>query len=231
MVFLHPDFSGIPDSIKAGIFDPDWLRNEGLITKELRGRGTTYFFNFANSQCVLKHYYRGGFISNISKDCYLWLGLKRTRAYGEWKILQQLESFGLPAPKPVAIRIKRSGLFYRGDIITEEIQHSSSIAEILKQKPLTEQEWNRIGVMIKSFHQRGVFHQDMNAMNILLSTNASFLIDFDRGKIRSDDSWKSGTLDRLQRSLKKLSSKHDPFYYAESHWPLLMNGYQSGSSI
>ena len=111
IVFLHPDFADLPDALKEDIFDPDRLKSEGLITRELRGRGTTYFFNLRNYPCVLKHYYRGGWVSKLSKQNYVWLGFKQTRAYREWKILEELEALALPAPKRVAMRIVRSGFF------------------------------------------------------------------------------------------------------------------------
>ena len=102
IVFLHPSLSDLPDALKETIFNPDKLRGEGLITREFPGRGTTYFFQLRGRSCVLRHYWRGGFMSRFLKDAYLWLGLKPSRAYREWKMLEKLENLDLPAPRRVA---------------------------------------------------------------------------------------------------------------------------------
>ena len=226
MVFLHPDLSDIPDSLKEDLFNPDRLQKEGLITRSEEGRGTTYFFNFRNHACVLRHYFRGGFISKLSKHSYLWLGLKNSRAYREWQILQEIEKRGLPAPRPIAMRIEISGLTCRSDIVTEEIEGSAALSSILCERPLDEKDWRRIGATIRSFHDKGVFHQDLNAMNILLGSETCHLIDFDRGRIMTGQWWKDRTLKRLLRSLNKLLRKNDPFYFDPLHWDFLLDGYR-----
>lgn len=226
MVFLHPNFSDIQDSLKENLFDPEWLQKEGLITRTIAGRGTTYFFNFRNHACVLRHYYRGGFISKFSKQSYLWLGLKQSRAYREWQILKEIEKRGLPAPRGVAMRIERSGLTCRSDIVTEEIKGSTALSSILCERPLNKKDWRRIGATIRSFHDKAVFHQDLNAMNILISSETCYLIDFDRGRIMAGEWWKLWTLKRLKGSLNKLSAINDPFYYEPLHWDFLLDGYR-----
>ncbi|MCB1123946.1 MAG: 3-deoxy-D-manno-octulosonic acid kinase, partial [Verrucomicrobiae bacterium] len=107
----------------------------------------------------------------------------------------------------------------------EEISGATSLADILKQRPATEDEWRRIGRTIRAFHEHHVLHQDLNAMNILLGENRCHLIDFDRGQIFMGDSWHTWVLARLLRSLNKLSGLHDPFYFSECDWEYLVNGY------
>ena len=226
MVFIHPDFSNLPESLKEVIFEPQLLKEAGLLIKELRGRGATYFFKLREDACVLRHYWRGGSARLLSKDRYVWLGLTRTRSFREWKLLEELESLKLPAPRRVALRILRSGLFYRSDIVTKEIKDSLSLSATLKVEDLERSVWMRIGRTIRLFHDQNVFHKDLNASNILLTLKYCYLIDFDRGRIQEGNRWKLGTLNRLKRSLEKFAINETTFHYDPGKWMSLMDGYQ-----
>ena len=52
------------------------------------------------------------------------------------------------------------------------------------------------------------------------------LIDFDKGYIRTGTRWYTDNLQRLKRSLKKLGSLMDKFYFSEEDWQNLCKGYQ-----
>ena len=81
--------------------------------------------------------------------------------------------------------------------------------------------------MIRRFHDHGVWHADLNANNVLIDNeNRLYLIDFDRGRLRqAAPQWQQANLDRLKRSLLKLQSKTESFYFAESDWQTLLGGY------
>jgi 3-deoxy-D-manno-octulosonic acid kinase len=52
-----------------------------------------------------------------------------------------------------------------------------------------------------------VQHADLNAHNIMLGENGEvWLLDFDRGRLRTPGSWRGRVLDRLARSLAKISN-------------------------
>ena len=91
---------------------------------------------------------------------------------------------------------------------------------------MNKKDWRRIGATIRSFHDKAVFHQDLNAMNILISSETCYLIDFDRGRIMAGEWWKLWTLKRLKGSLNKLYAINDPFYYEPLHWDFLLDGYR-----
>ena len=174
---------------------------------------------------MLRHYWRGGFIRNFLADSYVWLGLSRTRSYREWQLLEIMENFGLPTPRRVALRIQRYGLFYRSDIVTEEIQNITSLAQLLQEREATEEEWYCVGQTIRRFHDKQIFHQDLNANNLLLGSGTCHLIDFDRGRIQAGDWWHERVLNRLHRSLEKLKGKHNTFHFNAMSWSYLQDGY------
>lgn len=231
MVFIHPDFGNLPDPMKTTIFEPRLLEEAGLMIKTLRGRGDTYFFKLREDGCVLRHYWRGGAIRHLSKDGYVWLGLSNSRSYREWKMLEELEQLKLPAPRGVALRIQRKGLLYCSDIVTKEIKDSLSLSDTLKVQELDEPTWKLIGQTIRRFHDEQVFHQDLNASNILLTKHYCFLIDFDRGRIQNGDWWKERTLARLKRSLNKFKASEPTFYFDTNNWAALRGGYQTSEQF
>lgn len=170
------------------------------------GRGTAWIVPGADGgEWVLRHYRRGGLPAKLIEDTYLWTGLGYTRPWCEWHLLAELHALGLPVPRPVAARVMRSGIGYRGDLITRRVPDARSLAELLAAGNTVAIPWPAIGACIRRFHEAGVWHADLNAHNILVDgTGGVWLIDFDRGERRSGDAaWKQENLARLKRSLHK----------------------------
>lgn len=214
------------------IFTPDmlsshyWQKKEA-ITGTAQGRGTTYFIHYQKSDWVLRHYYRGGLIGKINNDSYFFTQYKKTRAAKEYQLLTKLAELDLPAPKPIAYRVIKNGLFYHADILTSRINNATDLVDILQKKPLNEIIWQKIGVMIKQFHQHGIYHHDLNSHNILLDQQSKpWLIDFDQGEQRSiKQSWQENNLNRLLRSFHKEKNKLERFHWQEENWQHLLQGY------
>ncbi|MEM7400508.1 MAG: 3-deoxy-D-manno-octulosonic acid kinase, partial [Pseudomonadota bacterium] len=137
------------------LFDPAYLLANGLLNESVenqQGRGAVKYFNFNGISMVLRHYYRGGWPAKFVSDHYLWLGLQKTRAIQEIKILSELQRCGLPVPEPVAAHIFKSGVNYQADIVTVCIPEAQTLSEILQIKSLEEQVWEKIGKTIRKFH-------------------------------------------------------------------------------
>lgn len=191
------------------------------------GRGTTFFIQHQGRDFVLRHYQRGGLITKISEDQYLYTGLKLTRPWREWKLLEKMQEIGLPVPMPAAIKVERSGIFYKADIMMHRIPNSRTLADILIKEELSEGHWIALGSVIRRFHENGVYHTDLNANNILIDGGGRcYLIDFDRGRFRKPRmKWQKENLQRLKRSLNKFSKNEQEFNYIESNWRSLLRGY------
>lgn len=215
------------DDIDDTVFDPDYLQKQDMITGQAQGRGTTWFFTHGQHHLVLRHYRRGGFISNLSKDRYIWTGLNQTRAWQEWHLLAKLSQSGLPVPQPFAARIIHRGLFYTADIITVLIQDVITLANTLQQRKLGITGWENIGKCILQLHNSGLYHADLNAHNILLtSKNAAYVTDLDKGRILPlRHQWQQNNLKRLHRSLRKLTADDKDFHFTEEDWSVLVASY------
>ncbi|MGD8827607.1 MAG: 3-deoxy-D-manno-octulosonic acid kinase [Gammaproteobacteria bacterium] len=217
---------------KAGdaLFDPEAWRFRERLVGEASGRGTAWFLRADEGEWVLRHYRRGGMIARLVHDSYVWTGLRRTRAFREWDLLDYLYRAGLPVPRPVAARVIRKGLCYRADIITQRLS-GEPLSRRLGTQPPPLGAWETIGRTIRRLHDAGVWHADLNAHNILLAEGEVHLIDFDRARLRDDgEDWRQDNLARLGRSLRKLlgASFEQPNWQAG--WRQLLDGYEKGSA-
>ena len=216
-------FNNIDDvSFKSRV----WAQRSAIVGFA-EGRGTTFFIQHQGRDFVLRHYQRGGLIAKIAKDSYFWTGLKFTRPWREWSLLEKMQEKGLPVPVPAAVKVERKGLFYTADIMMHRIPNSRSLMHILMTEELAEGYWITVGSVIRRFHESGVYHADLNANNILLDDGGRcFLIDFDRCGLRKPKiKWQQDNLKRLKRSLNKIADNQEVFNYSESNWRSLLRGY------
>jgi len=190
------------------------------------GRGDAIFFTTNEGEFVLRHYRRGGLPARFLEDRYFGLSLSASRAWREWRLLDELYRYGLPVPQPIAARVIKAGLFYQADLVTRRLQ-AQPLADLLLCAPIDSILWRQLGETIARFHELGVYHADLNARNIMLSDDGHFyLIDFDRGERRSSrGSWQRSNLNRLRRSLDKFRGNNLDFHFNEDDWQELLSGY------
>jgi len=207
----------------------DYWQEQNAVVGTAQGRGTTYFVQWQQQQWVLRHYYRGGLVGKLFKDGYLYTGLQRTRAYQEFVLLDQLQQLALPAPKPIACGVKRTGLTYRADILTARIEHAQDLVGLLTNDNLDQVMWRNIGETIAQFHRHGVFHHDLNCHNILIDKDRKvWLIDFDQGEIKKpQQDWQQQNLARLKRSFIKELNRLPQFHWQQTDFDALLAGYSS----
>ena len=208
-------------------FQADYWRPLDAIIGQSKGRYTTWFVEHEQQQWVLRHYWRGGLMEKFSRDAYVYTGMQRTRAIAELALLEKLYAEGLPVPRPIAANIERFGIWYRADLIIELIDGAKDLVAYLSANIMTDDEWQQLGQLIATFHNRGVYHADLNAKNILLAKQQFYLIDFDRGEIKTAaKSWQQANLSRLLRSFNKEKAKLPSLHFNPENWQQLLNGYQ-----
>ncbi len=218
-------------NLTAAWFDPRYWSSRGeLEGAAAYGRGTTHFMRTRDRRLVLRHYHRGGLISRLSADRYIWRSEEQTRPFTEWSIIYRMHRAGLPVPAPIAARYVRDGRTYRGDIITERLTTVGSLAECLGVGALSIVTWISIGRCIRRFHDFGVCHADLNARNVLLSEETVYLIDFDRCQLRRAGLWRDSNLVRLRRSLEKVTYGLPGDRFSEADWHALLDGYRQAAA-
>ena len=216
----------VPQDGAESLFDAEFWRLRGELIDATRGRGSAWFVAAGSRQWVLRHYRRGGFIARFSQDRYVWAGEDRVRAFAEWRLLELLSRRGLPVPKPVAARYQRSGLLYRCDLITQRIVDAKPLSEMLQDGGISESTWRAVGRVIGLLHGAGADHADLNAHNVLLDARGGVsVIDFDRGRLRAPGTWALRNLQRLRRSLAKVSRGLPADRYSPQIWQWVLAGY------
>jgi 3-deoxy-D-manno-octulosonic acid kinase len=209
-------------------FDRDPSRPD-IVALEQSGRGTALVVRIGEVTCVLRHYRRGGLVARFIEERYVWLGLDRTRAFREWRLLRELRASGLPVPRPVAARVRRNGCTYTADLLTELLPNTRKLSALLDDGRVSGEQWAKIGEMLAAVHDRGVDHPDLTAHNILIDARgAVFLVDFDNARLRVPGAWRAAGIERLKRSLRKVSLQTGIEFDTDG-WTRLVTAYGAAS--
>jgi RIO-like serine/threonine protein kinase len=205
-------------------FNIEKYQLEGRVIKEYSGRGTAYLLtDVFKNRVVMRHYWRGGKMYKILKDKFVSFFASSKRAEQEFEILQTLKKMGLSVPKPVAARYVKKGFFVTNDIILQEIPGAKSLAKILSERRLTNEEFAKIGDAIGKLMLAGVFHTDLNINNILLDgANNIWIIDFDKCYLKKINKKIYVTMmERLERSFDKEVETNKSTFWQKSDFQLL----------
>jgi 3-deoxy-D-manno-octulosonic acid kinase len=209
--------------VEEAWFDPAYWAAKNALVGEARGRGAVQVFEHEGRRFVLRHYRRGGLVARISADRYLWLGEDLTRPVRELKLNLRMHAQGLPVPLPVAARFERNGISYSGDLVTELLPDTQTLAQQLDAGEVGLSTWAAIGRCLRRFQEYGLCHSDLNAHNILLRGDEVFLIDFDNGRRRGPGLWRDANLARLRRSLDKLEDGRSQRRFDDAQWHCLLS--------
>mgnify|MGYP003346674154 FL=1 len=212
-------------------FDAGEWQRAGAVAIETSGRGQVLIVAHGSERWVLRHYRRGGFVARFVEDHYLWLGLERTRAFREWRLLRGLRDAGLPVPNPVAAHVHRTGVIYTADIVTTYLPNTRKLSWFIEQGQVPPGVWRRIGGVVRAVHDRGVDHPDLTAHNILLDDRGEvFLVDFDNARQKPPGDWRRLGVERLQRSLRKVALETGTAFDADG-WRELSQAYDEAPSV
>ena len=126
----------------------------------------------------------------------------------------------------MAARYVRRGLLYRADLITVRIPDVVPLSTRLARGCAGDAVWRRVGECVGRFHAARVFHADLTAHNLQINgSDEIFLLDFDRGRIMPGaGAWQRRNLERLHRSLTKISSDGG-IRFGEAEWSAVLEGY------
>jgi 3-deoxy-D-manno-octulosonic acid kinase len=211
--------------ISQDFFAPDHWQGADKTAGKSGGRGVAIYISHAGQDWVLRHYYRGGLPGKVLSDQFLWTGASRTRSLREWDLLQLMVEQALPVPEPIAARYVQHGLFYTADLITRRLPDVVPFSSRLADGPAPLELWQRVGECIACCHSAGFFHADLNAHNLQVNgADQVFLLDWDRGEWRSPGAWRTSNLDRLHRSLLKIT-RDSAAHFDASDWDALLQAY------
>jgi 3-deoxy-D-manno-octulosonic acid kinase len=213
-------------------FTPGGWPHAEMLTGPLRsgGRGNTMYVGNVPRQFVLRHYMRGGLISKLVRDTFVFSGADKTRSFLEWRLLHKLVANDLRVPRPAAARYRQRGTFYTADIITVRIPNVIPLSQYIANNNPDEAFWHSVGETIHVFHAAGVYHADMNAYNLQVDDDGLlWMLDFDKGSLKPPGPWQQATLNRLHRSLRKIVGLNPRLNFRAVNWEQLIQGYFNAS--
>lgn len=162
---------------KASFSEAYWEANQAIVGTS-GGRHQVWFVQAPEQEktWVLRHYYRGGVPSRLIKKTFCFNGLKNTRSFKEYRLLNKMTAFGLPVPKAVAAYVKTNKFTYQASILIERIPGAEDLGRYLLKQPLTLKDWVRLGHLLRAFHDKKIIHTDLNCKNILYQKNTGYFI-------------------------------------------------------
>ena len=222
----------IINQISENLFQPDGWRHAQAVSGKLGsgGRGNTMYVGNIPRQFVLRHFVRGGLVGKFVHDRYVWQGEDATRSFAEWRMLFKMVEAGLRVPRPAAARYVRHGMFYTADLITVRIPEVRPLSTVVAESARGPDFWSGLGAGIHAFHAAGVYHADMNAYNLQIDAqDRLWMLDFDKGRLRTPGQWQQQTLGRLHRSLLKIRSMDPRLNFGDGDWEAFLEGYFNAS--
>jgi len=180
------------------------------------GRGVLLRFPVDHGFGVIRRFRRGGFIRHFIRESYL----LHNRPLDEFEVQLYLKEQGLPVAEPLGVLWERRGLLFRGAIATRLVDAPNMIVFLKSTPPDPWTPLLKSGALIRSMHDLGVYHADLNASNLLIGQDQVYLIDFDKAarRKRVPDGLRRRNLLRLRRSM----AKHG---VANAHFRTLCQGY------
>lgn len=197
-----------------------WASEEAS-RRELTGRGRVFSIVApaagpdARRRWVVRHYRRGGAVASLLGDRYLALGAYRPVRETEASL--EARGRGILTPAVVAGAVYPAGIFYRADLVTEEVPGARDLSEILFGSDsaglTTDTALHAAGTLVRGLERAGIHHPDLNAKNIVLAPGVrgftAHLVDLDRccARPRGVPAPAFAMRGRLKRSLRKFEAR------------------------
>lgn len=124
--------------------------------------------------------------------------LRSFRVKREFKVLQKLHERGINVPKPYEIDIKNTSF-------TFEYLQGNNLKDSITQQLL-----EKAFLQIIALHQNGIIHGDLTTLNMIVSNNEIYLIDFGLSKFSKDIEERAVDLDLFFSCIK---NQHPDFLY------------------
>lgn len=210
----------------------------GALAGRFHGRGKLALLNLGEGQTALVRSYRhGGVLRGFTRDLFFsW----PPRPFKELAIILEVSRRGVPTVEALGAWVERvGGPFYRGWLITRELQGAQDVWDALRNGPYSDSErkllLRAMARSVRRMHQRGVCHADLNLKNILVRRQGSemvgYIIDLDKASLFPEAvpaRRRQGNLRRLLRSVCKLDPQRRLF--PPEAWDLFNRFYEEAAA-
>jgi hypothetical protein len=172
--------------------------------RKFPGRATVYAVELPDNcgGVVVRRSMRGGWLSGLNTDLFL----PPTRGLRELIASLRLRSAGVATPEVAAFLVYPAGsVLRRGDVLTREILGEDLGAVLSASTEKRSGALESAAALVASLSRAGAHHADLNLRNILISSDAAYILDIDRVRfhVPGDPIVLRANVERLQRSLRK----------------------------
>jgi tRNA A-37 threonylcarbamoyl transferase component Bud32 len=146
----------------------------------LGGRSRSAVFALPGlGRVFVKHYSHGGLLRAVTAGRFLGLGAVRSRV--EFEMLERVRSYGVNAPKPLAI-IKKGSVVYGTWLVMEELPGARSLVEVQRgESDELHRVMRALGEQLVVLIQKRILHIDLHPGNVLVSPDGRvYIVDFDK---------------------------------------------------
>ncbi len=196
------------------------MRDSGCESVAATGRGVLSRFSWSEGRYgVKRRCKRGGMMRFLLRDHYLFVN----RPLKEFTIHLRVQERGLPVPGLLGVCWCRRGPFYSGALATEELPGVDLDAWLRANQGDATTVTSMMlacGALLRTMHDRGVLHGDLQVKNVFISASRVYLLDFDRARIQKDiGKW------RRERNLLRLRRSFDKRGHGRAAFAWLVRGY------
>jgi len=127
----------------------------------------------------VKHYSHGGMLRSLTGGRFFGVGPARSQS--EFEMLEQVRSYGINAPKPIAI-VRRGGVIYSTWLVMEELIGAKTLVQIQQEDAdAVHQVMSKLSEQIKVLVRHQILHVDLHPGNVLVSpSEVVHIVDFDK---------------------------------------------------
>ncbi len=219
-------------NFSAEFFEPEYWRRHDAIEGTARGRGTTWFIRSRRQQlraAPLPARRPDG--KNFKGRVICGSGESETRSFAEWYLTYHLHRAGLPVPAPIAARYRRTGMFYRADLITQRIENSESLAARLLEGAAVAHAVDRRRPLHPALPRRRRVSRRSQRAQHPADARAGLPHRLRSRQLRKRGWWADTTLVRLYRSLEKVTLLAAPESFTDEDWHSLLAGYRESAGL
>jgi len=226
--------------LRLGIDDPEKLRSLCRDSSaRYAGRGAAPAVPLEGrpgERMIIKNCRRGGLLRFVVRELY-W---NDRRPLNELRVGAAALHAGIPTAEVLAaVAFRVAGLLYHGYLITRELTGCKDLPSFLSatRGETSEERFRnkrellaRIAQAVRTMHDRGFYHGDLNLKNILIDAehqNAIYIIDWDKSLAQNEiisAAQRSSNMVRCCRSMEKMKeqglglTERDQLFFLRSYW-------------